>query len=76
MAKISDELDLFPVMQMKSWAKANGINSSKDRTLNSLSIISLVAFHLQVKLGLYAETSFYMLITLNSSVDVSATINP
>ncbi|XP_056168556.1 protein HESO1-like [Syzygium oleosum] len=34
---------------MKSWAKANGINSSKDRTLNSLSIISLVAFHLQTR---------------------------
>ncbi|XP_048140118.1 protein HESO1-like isoform X2 [Rhodamnia argentea] len=34
---------------MKAWAKANGINSSKDRTLNSLSIISLVAFHLQTR---------------------------
>ncbi|KAI4336483.1 hypothetical protein L6164_015005 [Bauhinia variegata] len=32
---------------MKSWAKANNINSSKHRTLNSLSIVSLVAFHLQ-----------------------------
>ncbi|XP_047329293.1 protein HESO1-like [Impatiens glandulifera] len=32
---------------MKTWAKAHDINSSKDRTLNSLSIISLVAFHLQ-----------------------------
>lgn len=67
MATKSDELDLFLVMQMKAWAKANGINSSKDRTLNSLSIISLVAFHLQVKLGLYAETSFSILIIVNSS---------
>lgn len=35
-------------LQMKAWAKVHGINSSKDRTLNSLSIISIVAFHLQV----------------------------
>ncbi|KAI3827666.1 hypothetical protein L1987_01747 [Smallanthus sonchifolius] len=34
---------------MKAWAKAHGINSSKDRTLNSLSIILLVAFHLQTR---------------------------
>ncbi|KAE9450452.1 hypothetical protein C3L33_17646, partial [Rhododendron williamsianum] len=34
---------------MKAWAKAHGINSSRDRTLNSLSIISLVAFHLQTR---------------------------
>ncbi|XP_057971575.1 protein HESO1-like isoform X2 [Malania oleifera] len=34
---------------MKDWAKAHKINSSKDRTLNSLSIISLVAFHLQTR---------------------------
>ncbi|XP_021900307.1 uncharacterized protein LOC110816424 [Carica papaya] len=34
---------------MKHWAKAHDINSSKDRTLNSLSIISLVAFHLQTR---------------------------
>lgn len=33
---------------MKNWAKAHNINSSKDKTLNSLSIILLVAFHLQV----------------------------
>ncbi|XP_058756572.1 protein HESO1-like [Vicia villosa] len=32
---------------MKSWAKAHNINSSRDATLNSLSIISFVAFHLQ-----------------------------
>ncbi|GAB4854678.1 hypothetical protein Ancab_023260 [Ancistrocladus abbreviatus] len=32
---------------VKAWAKAHGINSSKDGTLNSLSLISLVAFHLQ-----------------------------
>ncbi|KAH7833844.1 hypothetical protein Vadar_010379 [Vaccinium darrowii] len=34
---------------MKTWAKAHGINSSRDRTLNSLSIISLVTFHLQTR---------------------------
>ncbi|KAF5789568.1 putative polynucleotide adenylyltransferase [Helianthus annuus] len=34
---------------MKAWAKAHDINSSKDRTLNSLSIILLVAFHLQTR---------------------------
>lgn len=32
---------------MKAWAKAYDINSSKDGTLNSLSLILLVAFHLQ-----------------------------
>ncbi|CAI8598939.1 unnamed protein product [Vicia faba] len=32
---------------MKSWAKAHDINSSRDATLNSLSIVSFVAFHLQ-----------------------------
>ncbi|KAL8223072.1 hypothetical protein R6Q57_020471 [Mikania cordata] len=34
---------------MKAWAKANDINSPKDGTLNSLSIILLVAFHLQTR---------------------------
>jgi len=34
---------------MKAWAKAHNINSSKDGTLNSLSIILLVAFHLQTR---------------------------
>ncbi|KAL8061609.1 hypothetical protein ABFX02_02G096400 [Erythranthe guttata] len=34
---------------MKTWAKAHKINSSKDKTLNSLSIILLVAFHLQTR---------------------------
>ncbi|WOL13304.1 protein HESO1 isoform X1 [Canna indica] len=34
---------------MKVWAKAHNINSSKDHTMNSLSIISLVAFHLQTR---------------------------
>jgi len=33
---------------MKAWAKAYDINSSKDGTLNSLSLVLLVAFHLQV----------------------------
>uniref|UniRef100_A0A7C9EX02 Poly(A) RNA polymerase mitochondrial-like central palm domain-containing protein n=1 Tax=Opuntia streptacantha TaxID=393608 RepID=A0A7C9EX02_OPUST len=32
---------------MKAWAKAYDINSSKDGTLNSLSLVLLVAFHLQ-----------------------------
>lgn len=36
-------------LQMKAWAKAYDINSPKDRTLSSLSLISLVAFHLQVR---------------------------
>ncbi|XP_057500740.1 protein HESO1-like isoform X1 [Actinidia eriantha] len=34
---------------MKTWAKAHDINSSKERTLNSLSIILLVVFHLQTR---------------------------
>ncbi|KAF6136549.1 hypothetical protein GIB67_016005 [Kingdonia uniflora] len=34
---------------IKTWAKAYDINSSKDRTLNSLSIILLVAFHFQTR---------------------------
>ncbi|XP_015086026.1 uncharacterized protein LOC107029190 isoform X1 [Solanum pennellii] len=34
---------------MKTWAKAQNINSSKDKTLNSLSVILLVAFHLQTR---------------------------
>ncbi|XP_071729696.1 protein HESO1-like [Rutidosis leptorrhynchoides] len=41
----------FPKLSflIKAWAKAHDINSSKDRTLNSLSIILLVAFHLQTR---------------------------
>ncbi|XP_019053717.1 PREDICTED: protein HESO1-like isoform X3 [Nelumbo nucifera] len=34
---------------MKAWAKRHGINSSRDHTLNSLSIILFVAFHLQTR---------------------------
>lgn len=34
---------------LKAWAKAHDINSSKDGTLNSLSLILLVAFHLQTR---------------------------
>lgn len=34
---------------MKNWAKAHNINSSKEKTLNSLSIVLLVAFHLQTR---------------------------
>jgi DNA polymerase sigma len=33
---------------MKMWAKENDINSSKDCTMSSMTIIALVAFHLQV----------------------------
>ncbi|KAL9269492.1 HESO1-like protein [Drosera capensis] len=32
---------------VKAWAKSQGINSSKEGTLNSLSLIALVAFHFQ-----------------------------
>ncbi|KAM3327124.1 hypothetical protein P3S67_002250 [Capsicum chacoense] len=35
--------------KMKAWAKAQNINSSRDKTLNSLSVILLVAFHLQTR---------------------------
>ncbi|KAK7410924.1 hypothetical protein VNO78_02153 [Psophocarpus tetragonolobus] len=34
---------------MKSWAKAHDINSPKDSTLSSFSIVSFVAFHLQTR---------------------------
>ncbi|KAI3805569.1 hypothetical protein L1987_28078 [Smallanthus sonchifolius] len=34
---------------IKAWAKAHDINSPKDQTLNSISIILLVAFHLQTR---------------------------
>ncbi|XP_010696640.1 uncharacterized protein LOC104909118 isoform X2 [Beta vulgaris subsp. vulgaris] len=34
---------------VKAWAKAHDINSSKDGTLNSLSLILLVAVHLQTR---------------------------
>ncbi|XP_072967991.1 uncharacterized protein [Typha angustifolia] len=34
---------------MKCWARAHNINSSKDRTMSSMSIITLVAFHLQTR---------------------------
>ncbi|KAI5058844.1 hypothetical protein GOP47_0027014 [Adiantum capillus-veneris] len=34
---------------LKAWANAQGINSSKDHTLNSLSIILLAALHLQTR---------------------------
>nr|GMD05959.1 protein HESO1-like [Ipomoea batatas] len=36
-------------LQMKAWAQAHNINSARDKTLNSLSIILLVAFHLQTR---------------------------
>ncbi|KHN09658.1 Putative E3 ubiquitin-protein ligase HERC4 [Glycine soja] len=34
---------------MKSWAKVHDINSPKDSTLSSFSIVSFVAFHLQTR---------------------------
>lgn len=34
---------------MKTWANVHGINSSRDGTLNSISIILLVALHLQTR---------------------------
>ncbi|XP_062191975.1 protein HESO1-like isoform X2 [Phragmites australis] len=34
---------------MKFWAKAHDVNSPKDRTMSSMAIISLVAFHLQTR---------------------------
>jgi len=34
---------------MKFWAKAHDVNSPKDQTMSSMSIISLVAFHLQTR---------------------------
>ncbi|GJN04277.1 hypothetical protein PR202_ga21811 [Eleusine coracana subsp. coracana] len=40
---------IVPVLKMKFWAKSHGINSPKDRTISSMAIISLVAFHLQTR---------------------------
>jgi hypothetical protein len=37
--------------QMKFWAKTHDVNCPKDQTMSSMAIISLVAFHLQVKWG-------------------------
>ncbi|XP_022027881.1 protein HESO1 isoform X1 [Helianthus annuus] len=34
---------------MKAWAKAHDINNPRDRTLNSFTIVLLVAFHLQTR---------------------------
>jgi hypothetical protein len=36
---------------MKAWAKVHNINNSRNGTLNSLSIILLVAFHLQLEVA-------------------------
>ncbi|GJN15438.1 hypothetical protein PR202_gb02353 [Eleusine coracana subsp. coracana] len=40
---------IVPVLKMKFWAKSHGINSPKDRTISSMAIIALVAFHLQTR---------------------------
>ncbi|KAL8153038.1 hypothetical protein V2J09_010798 [Rumex salicifolius] len=45
-ATIDERLRKLSIM-LKAWAKAHSINSSKDGTLNSLSLILLAAFHLQ-----------------------------
>ncbi|KAI8028993.1 Protein HESO1 [Camellia lanceoleosa] len=47
-SSIDDRFQMLSFL-MKTWAKAQDINSSKDRTMNSLSIILLVAFHLQTR---------------------------
>ncbi|XP_039003980.1 protein HESO1-like isoform X2 [Hibiscus syriacus] len=44
-----DERFLKLSFLVKAWAKVHDINSSKDQTLNSLSLILLVAFHLQTR---------------------------
>jgi DNA polymerase sigma len=41
------------ILQMKFWAKTHNVNCPKDGTMSSMAIISLVAFHLQVKWGCY-----------------------
>nr|GMD07962.1 protein HESO1-like isoform X3 [Ipomoea batatas] len=41
---------------MKAWAQAHNINSARDKTLNSLSIILLVAFHLQLLFSWVTKT--------------------
>ena len=45
---IHDMTPLIFIIQMKFWGKAHDVNSPKDQTMSSMSIISLVAFHLQV----------------------------
>lgn len=45
-ATIDERLRKLSIL-LKAWAKAHCINSSKDGTLNSLSLILLAAFHLQ-----------------------------
>uniref|UniRef100_A0A453RSJ1 Uncharacterized protein n=1 Tax=Aegilops tauschii subsp. strangulata TaxID=200361 RepID=A0A453RSJ1_AEGTS len=36
-------------IRMKFWAKTHDVNCPKDRTMSSMAIISLVAFHLQTR---------------------------
>lgn len=40
-------------LQVKEWAKANGINNPKNGTLNSYSLSLLVIFHFQVAFILF-----------------------
>ncbi|XP_022849924.1 protein HESO1-like [Olea europaea var. sylvestris] len=48
-SSIDERFKKLSFLQMKTLAKVQNINSSKDKTLNSLSIILLVAFHLQTR---------------------------
>ncbi|KAJ0773010.1 hypothetical protein HanOQP8_Chr03g0093981 [Helianthus annuus] len=46
-------ISIYLSLQMKAWAKAHDINNPRDRTLNSFTIVLLVAFHLQVEFTSY-----------------------
>lgn len=63
------KLHAFVDGQLKAWAKAYNVNDSKKGTLNSLSIILLAAFHLQVFL-----TTLYKNFQLYINILVSATL--
>ncbi|KAF5813363.1 putative polynucleotide adenylyltransferase [Helianthus annuus] len=54
---------------MKAWAKAQDINSPKDQTLSSLSIILLVAFHLQAYTSYLISVIFIIIGYLKNSFD-------
>ncbi|MCO5579513.1 hypothetical protein L7F22_033368 [Adiantum nelumboides] len=53
---------------LKAWANAHGINSSKDHTLNSLSLILLAALHLQTRVPAILPPFSSLLKGLNSTV--------
>ncbi|MFS7918482.1 putative polynucleotide adenylyltransferase [Helianthus anomalus] len=54
---------------MKAWAKAQDINSPKDQTLSSLSIILLVAFHLQAYTSYLISVIFIIIGYLRNRFD-------